>query len=68
MSSQPQIIPISDSSRFPAAGLPWTTVDQARWAYRKRKENGLAGAFVRIGRSVAINVPRFHELAARNVA
>jgi hypothetical protein len=65
---QAQVIPISDASRFGPAGLPWKTVDQARWAYRKRNENGLAGAFVRIGRSIAINVPRFHELAARNVA
>jgi hypothetical protein len=65
---QPQIIPINDASRFGPAGLPWSTVDQARWAFRRRHENGLAGAFVRIGSSVNINVPKFHELAAKNVA
>jgi len=65
---QPQIIPISDSSQFPQAGLPFKTVEQARWAFRRRHENGLAGAFVRIGRNVAINVPKFHELVSRNVA
>lgn len=63
-----KLIPICDSSRFSDAGVPWKTVDQARWAFRKRHENGLAGAFVRIGRNVAINVPKFHELVARNVA
>jgi hypothetical protein len=65
---QARLIPISDSSKFPEAGLPWRTVDQARWAFRKRHENGLAGAFVRIGRNVSINVPKFYELAGQNVA
>lgn len=65
---QPQVIPICDESRYAAAGLPWKTVDQARWAFRKRHENGLAGAFVRIGRNVNINVPKFHELVSRNAA
>jgi hypothetical protein len=64
----PQLVPISDPTKYGAAGLPFKTVDQARWAFRKRHENGLAGAFVRIGRSVAINVPKFHELVSRNVA
>jgi hypothetical protein len=64
----PQIIPITDPSRFESAGLPWRTVDQARWAFRTRHENGLAGCFVRINRNIAINVPKFHELAAQRVA
>lgn len=64
----PQFIPITDANRFTEVGLPFKTVDQARWAFRKRHENGLAGAFVRIGRNVAINVPKFHELAAKQVA
>ncbi len=33
-----------------------------------RKENGPDGAFVRIGKNIYINVPKFHELAAKNVA
>ena len=62
---QPRLIPLADASRFAAAGLPWTTVDQARWAFRQRHHNGLAGAFKRIGRTVNIDVVRFHELAAK---
>ena len=65
---QSQVIPISDPSKFGPAGLPWKTVDQARWAFRKRHENGLAGCFVRIGKNLAINVPKFHELVSQNVA
>jgi hypothetical protein len=64
----PQLIPITDASGFAPAGLPWKTVDQARWAFRRRHENGLSGAFKRIGRNISIDVPRFHELVSRNDA
>ncbi|HXR91075.1 MAG TPA: hypothetical protein VN750_12450 [Steroidobacteraceae bacterium] len=69
MQPEHQLLPITASrEQFAEAGLPFKTTDQARWAHRKRNENGLAGAFVRLGRNVYINVPRFHQLAAQNIA
>ncbi|MGO9593016.1 MAG: hypothetical protein ACLQFF_12405 [Steroidobacteraceae bacterium] len=59
----PQLLKITDVSKYPEAGLPWKTLHQARWAYRKRHEYGIAGAFVRLGSTINIDVPRFHELA-----
>lgn len=64
----PQLILLTDPARFAAAGIPWTTTHQARWAFRRRHENGLAGAFKRIGTTIAIDVPKFHELVGRNNA
>jgi hypothetical protein len=64
----PQTIHLTDVDRFQPSGLPWKTVDQARWAYRMRNENGLAGAFVEIGKRKLINVAKFHELVAQRVA
>lgn len=65
---QPLLIPLTDPARFEPAGLPWKTVHQARWAFRRRHENGLAGAFKRIGTTINIDVPKFHELVSRNDA
>jgi len=64
----PQQIPLTDYKRFEPAGLPWKTVNQARWAFRRRHENGLAGAFKRIGKRVTVDVPKFHELVSKNNA
>lgn len=65
----PQLIKITDVSKFPEAGLPWMTLNQARWAFRKRHEYGIAAAFVRFGRTINIDVPKFHELArSRNTS
>jgi hypothetical protein len=58
-----QLIKINDVAAFQPAGLPWRTIHQARWAYRKRHEYGISAAFVRFGASVLVDVPRFHELA-----
>ena len=60
----PQLVPLNRPEQLKAAGIPFETEHQARWAERRSHENGLAGAFVRIGRRVYINVPKFHELAA----
>jgi hypothetical protein len=59
-----QLIPINKPERFAPSGIPFDTEDQARWAERQARanQNGLQGAFVRIGRRVFIDVPRFHEL------
>lgn len=63
-----QLVPISNPAELKQAGLPWETIYQAQWAFRKRNENGLAGAFVRIGRRVYVDPQKALELASRNVA
>jgi hypothetical protein len=45
-----------------AAGLPFETVDQARWAHRRSAETGTAAAFVKIGKRVFVDPAKFHEL------
>jgi hypothetical protein len=50
------------------AGLPWDTYGKAQWAFRKRHENGLAGAFVRIGKNIFVNPQKVLELASQNIA
>lgn len=51
-----------------AAGLPFQSEHAARWAFRQRHENGLAGGFVRIGRRIFIDVEKLHELARKGAA
>lgn len=62
----PQLIPLNKPEQFKPAGLPFGTEHQARWAERQSKQNGLEGAFVRIGRRVFIDVPKFHELVSKS--
>jgi hypothetical protein len=64
----PQLIPLGNSDQLKAAGLPWNTRFKAQWAFRKRHENGLAGAFVRIGRNVYVDPAKVHELARQRPA
>lgn len=59
---------ITDIEALKADGLPFQTVDQVRWAFRKRHENGLAGAFFRNGRSVLVDTDKAHELLRAQVA
>ena len=59
---QPQLIPLTDIASLKTAGLPWKTVDQVRWAFRKRHENGLADAFRRQGKTILVIPERAHEL------
>jgi hypothetical protein len=61
-----QLVPINDHEAFKPAGVPFKSVDAARWAHRQRHQNGLAGAFVRIGRNIFIDVPKLLELARKN--
>lgn len=63
--STPRLVALNNSKALRAAGIPFETEHQARWAKRQSSENGLSGAFVRIGRRVFIDVPRFHELVRK---
>jgi hypothetical protein len=58
-----QLIRLTDEAKFAPAGLPFETTNQARWCHRQSHQNGYADAFVRIGKIVAIDVPKFHEIA-----
>jgi hypothetical protein len=61
---QNQLIPLNSTpQRFAEVGLPFESINQARWCHRTRFENGFAPAFVNIGARVHIDVPRFHEIA-----
>jgi hypothetical protein len=60
---QPQLVGLTNTTALVAAGLPWDTKGKAQWAFRKRHENGLAGAFVRIGKNIFVDPARAHELA-----
>jgi hypothetical protein len=57
-----------NAKQFREEGLPWKTEPQVRWAFRTRHETGLTAAFKRQGRKVLIDVPKYHELMAKNVA
>ena len=57
-----QLIPLTKPELGMAAGLPFETVDQLRWAYRQSAEKGTAAAFVRIGRRIYVDPAKFHEL------
>lgn len=59
---EPQLIPINEPKTLLAAGVPWKTEDQARWAYRTRDENGLDIAFKKIGKRIYLDPLKFHEI------
>lgn len=66
---QSKLIPISRPDEIKAEGLPFDTYGKIHWAFRHRHENGLAGAFVRIGRNVFLDPAKAHELLrAKSVA
>lgn len=58
-------IRIHETQRLKAAGLPWHTYGKVRWAFKKRHENGLSGAFVRQGRLILVNVDQALKLLAQ---
>jgi hypothetical protein len=58
-----KLIPLTDIAAMQAAGLPWKSVDQVRWAERSADGKGLRGAFITIGRRIYIDPDRFHELS-----
>jgi len=63
-----KLIPLNRPELLQAAGLPFETEGQARWANRRASQTGLSAAFVRIGRRVYIDPDIFHELARRGHA
>ena len=63
-----KLIPLTKPEGFGQAGIPFKSTHAARWAFRQRRENGLEGAFVRIGKNVFIDVPKFHELVRKQAA
>jgi len=65
---QSQLIRLTDPEGLVAAGLPWDSVNKARWAFRKRRENGLAAAFLRIGKTIFVDPAKAHELVRQQPA
>lgn len=63
-----RLIYLTDVEKFADAGLPWQSVHAARWDFRHRYERGIADAFVRIGRRVAVDPDAYHRLVRRKVA
>jgi len=57
----PIIVFLTEIDRAREHGLPWKSVHSARWDYRYRVERGIAAAFVRIGRRVAVYPDVYHE-------
>jgi hypothetical protein len=48
---------------WPSLGIGHPTTEHGwRWLYRTRKEKGLEDAFVRVGRNILVDVPRYLEL------
>jgi hypothetical protein len=58
-----QLIPLTDPQAAQAAGLPFKTAHQMRWAERTAADNGLEAAFVTIGRRKFLDPDKCHELA-----
>jgi hypothetical protein len=57
------LIPLNSISELQAAGISYPkTVDGWRWLYRCRHERGLDGAFVKTGRRILVDIPRYLEL------
>jgi hypothetical protein len=67
MKESPKVlIPLNDCRLFKNAGFEYpSTESQARWLFRQRHSNGLAGAFVRIGRRVFIDLEQFNVLVSK---
>lgn len=65
----PTIVPLTDIDRLRAAGIEYPgTLDAWRWLYRCRRERGMQDAFLRQGRRVLVDVPRYIELARESTA
>lgn len=63
----PVIVPLNDLAGLRAGGIEYPkTLDAWRWLYRCRAERGMSGAFLRQGRRVLVDVPKYLELARRS--
>jgi hypothetical protein len=58
----PTIVFLTETQRAREHGMPWTTIDSARWDYRHRKERGTAAAFVKVGRRIGVYPDVYHSL------
>ncbi len=57
------LVPITDIDAFRASGIAYpATIDGWRWLYRCRHERGLDRAFIKSGRRVLVDIPRYLEL------
>jgi hypothetical protein len=56
------IVYLTEIDRAREYGLPWRSVDAARWEYRTRHDRGTARAFVRVGRRVAVYPDVYHTI------
>lgn len=63
-----QLIALNRPAEAKAAGIPVETEHQLRWLERTADEKGLSSAFVRIGRRVFLDAPKFHELVRKQSA
>ena len=69
MTTTAHLVPLTRLDLIRAAGAHYPeTVDGWRWAYRQRHERGIAGAFVRQGRRVLVDVSAYLELVRRRSA
>jgi hypothetical protein len=58
------ILPLTDVAALREAGIGYPSTEHSwRWLYRNRIDRGLELAFIRVGRRVLVDVPRFLELA-----
>jgi hypothetical protein len=59
------LIYLTDIEKAQEHGLPWHSVDSARWDHRHRHERGTADAFFYIGRRPVVDPARYHALIRR---
>jgi hypothetical protein len=58
------LVPITDVDTLRASGIAYpSTYEQWRWMFRRREEHGVADAFLRQGRRILVDVPKYLELA-----
>jgi hypothetical protein len=58
-------MPLSETDLYEKHGLPWRTINQARYAFAQRDAMGTASAFCRIGRKkIGVNTQLYLELLA----
>lgn len=63
------IVAIRDTDALKAAGAHYPeTLNAWRWMYRHRHERGVADAFLRQGRRILVDVPKYLELVRERKA
>jgi hypothetical protein len=64
----PTIVYLTEIDRAREHGLPWISVDSARWDYRHRHDRGTAAAFVKIGKRIGVYPDIYHQLVRDRIA